>query len=68
MLESSNEGKEYALFAAAPQVNSTYGKIAATLKSSVFLYQSPLYVFASSKPHIRGPSTPLYLQNQSFLI
>lgn len=68
MLESSTEIKEYAIAAAAAEVNPATAKIAASVNEVLCSSQPHYHLGASISPNIRGPSVPIYLQKQSFLI
>ena len=68
MLESSTQTRRYAIYAVAPQVNPVTTKVAAIADYTVLLPQPYHYMTASTGPPIRGPSMPLYLQKQTFLI
>ena len=68
MLESSTEIKEYAIAAPAAEVNPARAKIAASVNEILFLSQPHDHLAALISPNIRGPSVPIYLQKQSFLI
>ena len=68
MLESSTEIKEYAIAAPAAEVNPARAKIAISVTEVLFLSQPHYHLAASIDPNIRGPSVPIYLQKQTFLI
>ena len=68
MLESPSEVKEYAIVAPAAEVNPARVQIAASVNSTLFSSQPHFHLAYSLSPNIRGPSVPLYLQTQTFLI
>ncbi len=68
MLEASTEIKEYAIVAPAAEVNPARAEIATSVNEVLFLSQPNYHLAASISPNIRGPSVPIYLQKQSFLI
>ncbi|MGD8695188.1 MAG: hypothetical protein PVI74_15140 [Syntrophobacterales bacterium] len=68
MLESSSEVKEYAIAAPAVEVNPAPVNLAASENSTFFSFQPQFHLTYSPSPNMRGPSVPLYLQTQTFLI
>ena len=68
MLESSSEIKEYAIAAPVAEVNPARAKITTSVNEVLFLSQPHYHLAASISPNIRGPSMPIYLQKQTFLI
>ena len=68
MLESSSEVKEYAIAAPAVEVNPVKVKPTASVNRALSSSQPQFHLAYSLSPHIRGPSIPLYLQTQTFLI
>ena len=68
MLESSTEIKEYAIVAPAAEVNPSRAKIAVSVSEVLLLSQPHYHLAAVISPNIRGPSVPIYLQKQTFLI
>ena len=68
MLESSPESGEYAIVAPAAEVNPARVHLAASVNSALFSSQPHFHLAYSRSPNIRGPSVPLYLQTQTFLI
>ena len=68
MLESSSEVKEYAIAAPAAEINPARVNLAATANSALLSFQPQFHLTYSLSPNIRGPSVPLYLQTQTFLI
>ena len=65
---SSSDIKEYALATPAAKLNPVRVKIAASANNVLFLSQAYFHLAASLRPHIRGPSVPLYLQTRTLLI
>ena len=68
MLESSTGIKDYAIAAPTAEVNPATAKIAASVNEVLFLFQPHYHRGLSVSPDIRGPSVPIYLQKQTFLI
>lgn len=67
-LNSSSDIKEYAVAAPAAKLNPVRVKIAASANDVLFLSQPHFHLAASLSPNIRGPSVPIYLKKQTFLI
>ena len=68
MLESSSEVKAYAIAAPALEVNPVKVNPAASVNRALSSSQPQFHLTNSLSPNIRGPSVPLYLQTQTFLI
>ena len=68
MLESSPESGEYAIVAPAAEVNPARVHLAASVNRALFSSQPHFHLAYSRSPNIRGPSVPLYLQTQTFVI
>ena len=68
MLESSPESGEYAIVAPTAEVNPARVHLAASAHRDLFSSQPHFHLAYSLSPNIRGPSVPLYLQTQTFLI
>ena len=68
ILESSPEVKEYAILVSAVKVNPARVILAASVNGALFSSQTHFHLAYSMSPNIRGPSIPLYLQTQTFLI